>query len=72
MDHGEQLAKLAMQVEFLVEKVTKIDYTLHGNGTPGLKTQVDRLEQVYARVQKYLVAVVGAVATALAKAFWPS
>ena len=35
------------------KQLDKIDHTLHGNGSPGMKTRLDRLEQQNARSEKH-------------------
>jgi Uri superfamily endonuclease len=54
------------------EKLDRLVYAMEGNGTPGLKTRIDRLEQNDAR-RKWILrliatSVVGIVVTQVAKA----
>lgn len=47
-----QSAKLAViedKVDRIDSKIDDIIYAIHGNGDPGLKTRVDRLEQNHSR-----------------------
>jgi hypothetical protein len=54
--------------EHLRELVYEHHRTLYGNGTPGLKTEVDRLVQTDKRRRWVTGTALGAAATALAEA----
>lgn len=42
---SDRLVRVETSVDSLNEKVDRVLYALEGNGTPGLKMRVDRLEQ---------------------------
>jgi hypothetical protein len=42
---SDRLVRVETSVDSLNEKVDRVLYALEGNGTPGLKVRVDRLEQ---------------------------
>lgn len=63
------VASLKEQMEFVVDFAKRTDYTLNGNGTPGLKSRMVTVEKNQERASKYvgagIVAAIGAAVTAL-------
>ncbi len=52
------------------DKLDGIDLALRGNGTPGLKQRVDRLEEAHGTIRKLLWVLLGCLAPFLAGAAW--
>ena len=52
---------LSEKVDDVKDEVEKVSHTLNGNGTPGLKLEVDRLKQSEARRRWLNRAIMGAV-----------
>ena len=65
------LSSLEVKIDGLTDKLNKLDYTLYGNGKPGLIVQVDRNTQHIERskwmMRAIVVAVVGLVVAAVAE-----
>ena len=51
----QQEGRLVERIEHIVEKVTRIDRTIHGNGREGLVVQVDRHDRALKYIGKILV-----------------
>lgn len=45
MTTKEQLAAMAVQLDIMQKQVEELHHTIIGNGKPGLKLEVDRLNQ---------------------------
>jgi hypothetical protein len=56
---NETLVKIAMGQEHHGEKIDRLVHAVEGNGEPGMKIRVDRLEQT-AQSNKWLVRTIGA------------
>jgi hypothetical protein len=56
---NETLVKIAMGQEHHGEKIDRLVHAVEGNGEPGMKIRVDRLEQT-AQNNKWLVRALGA------------
>lgn len=65
----QQLGAMAQQLESISEVVARIEYSLNGNGDgkPGLKTRIDRLEE-WRKRQSGIVNWLAGLFTALAAA----
>ena len=57
----EQLARIEVKLDNVVEKVERIDAAIYGNGADGLKIQVDRNTQGRTTFRKLLWIIVTAV-----------
>ncbi len=66
----ERLARFEAKLDRVADDASKCLHILEGNGTPGLKTRVDRLEQTEASRQKWLGIIGGTAASGLFVALW--
>lgn len=44
-EDGRKLAQIDTKLDSLIISVSSLNKLLHGNGTPGMKTELDRLKQ---------------------------
>lgn len=51
-------------------KLDNLDAALRGNGQPGIKHRVDRLEEAHASARRLLWCLIGAVVPLLVSAAW--
>lgn len=54
----ETIARTEEKIDSLIIKVDRLEYSINGNGTPGLKTRVDRIEQI-VKVALWICGTVG-------------
>lgn len=60
-------AVMAANVVHILQGIDEIKEELRGNGTPGIKTRVDRIEQTEAKRGKQSLAVWGLIVAVLAQ-----
>lgn len=56
-----QLGRIREAIDSIDDRLGKIEYTLNGNGVPGLKTRIDRMEQTHVRQGKFITWISGLV-----------
>lgn len=61
-----KIAEIQLNLATQDSTLAKLDRTIHGNGTPGLSTRVDRLERTAANLLKFAWILIAALATAAA------
>lgn len=73
---AERVGQVLATLEQIQAQLNKIEYTLNGNGTPGIKTRLDRVEQTHGRQRAVLLflstlvtALFGTVCAAALKVF---
>lgn len=68
MDDHEVLIEHGHRIKRTEDDVKNLQHTIYGNGTPGLKTDVDRLKQRGLRMDQawgLWIAAIGAIISAL-------
>lgn len=66
----EALGELAEKAETLEREMGQVSYAIFGNGEPGIKTRLDRVEQNEARRMKWVSGIVLALVPAIAGWVW--
>lgn len=66
---AEKVGRVLECLESIDDRLGKIEYTLNGNGVPGLKTRLDRMEQTHERQAGFMRWLAGLV-TVLFAAVW--
>lgn len=71
-DIHERLARVEVLVSSTDEKLDQVLHALHGNGEPGMKVRVDRLEQAEKRRAKVIWAAITSAVGLATAALWKS
>ena len=66
----ERLSIIETEVKNSCQKIDKMFDYLVGNGHPGLKTRIDRIEQHHANKEKHWIAIYTALVGLAIKSVW--